>query len=172
MTDRKSDDFIRVTVGAIMLDPFTNAPIVILKDEAEKHTVPIWIGVVEASAIAVQLEKVVLSRPLTHDLLKNIIGVLGGTVDRIDVVDLKESTYYAAIHISAGDKHFEIDSRPSDAIALALRTDSPIFLHKQVIEKSAKIDARKIPNFSEEDKEKWAELLENMNPDDFSKYKM
>ena len=170
--ENKQEDFIRVKVGAIMLDPFTNVPIVILKDEEEKNTVPIWIGLVEASAIAIQLEKVSVSRPLTHDLLKNVLGLLSAEVDRIEVVDLRSNTFYAIIHVTVGDRHMEIDSRPSDAIALALRTESPIFVHKRVIEKSQKLDTKTIPTFNEENKEKWAELLEDLNPDDFTKYKM
>ncbi len=172
MTEEKKSDFVKVKVGAIMLDPFTNVPIIILKDDEEKHTIPIWIGLVEASAIAVQLEKVTVSRPLTHDLLKNIIGLLGAEVERIEVVDLKNNTFFAIIHLLVGDKKIEVDSRPSDAIALALRTESPIFVHKQVIEKSQKVDSKGMPAFNEENKEKWAELLENLNPDDFTKYKM
>ena len=172
MTEQKQDDYIRVKVGAIMLDPVTNVPIIILKDDEDKHTIPIWIGIVEASAIAVQLEKVPVTRPLTHDLLKNVINLLGATVDRVDVTDLKNNTFYAIIHLTVGEKHIEVDSRPSDAIALALRVESPIFVHKRVIEKSKKIDAKTAPSFSEENKDKWAEILEDLDPEDYSKYKM
>ena len=172
MTDEKQDDYIKVKVGAIMLDPVTNVPVIILKDDEDKHTIPIWIGIVEASAIAVQLEKVPVSRPLTHDLLKNVINLLGATVDRVDVTDLKNNTFYAIIHITVGEKHIEVDSRPSDAIALALRTESPIFIHKRVIEKSKKIDTKATPSFSEDNKDKWGEILENLDPDDYTKYKM
>lgn len=172
MADKTDSNFVRMNVGGIMLDPFTNVPIVLLKDEEEKHTIPIWIGLVEASAIAIQLEKITISRPLTHDLLKNIIGVLGATVERIEVTDLRDNTFFALIHLLVGDSHMEIDSRPSDAIALALRTESPIFVHRQVIEKSKKVDEKGATTFSEENKEKWNELLEQLDPKDFSKYKM
>lgn len=171
MTESKKDDFILVRVGAIMLDPFTNVPIVILKDEDEKNMVPIWIGLVEASAIAVKLEKVQVIRPLTHDLLKNVIGLLGASVDRVEVVDLRDNTFFASIYIKIEDKIIEVDSRPSDAIALALRTEAPIYMHKRVIEKSNKLDSKKM-TFCEQDKEKWAEMLEELKPEDFSKYKM
>jgi len=172
MTENKPDDFIKVRVGAIMLDPVTNVPVIILKDDDEKHSIPIWIGIVEASAIAVQLEKVPVTRPLTHDLLKNMIGLLGATVDRVDVTDLKNNTFYAIIHVTFNGQHIEVDSRPSDAIALALRTESPIFVHKRVIEKSQKLDTKTAPSFSEENKDKWEEILENLDPDDYGKYKM
>jgi len=171
MTDTK-EDFVKVNVAAIMLDPFSNVPIIILKDDDEKHTVPIWIGLVEASAIAVQLENVQVARPLTHDLLKNVINLLGAKVEKIEVTDLRDNTFFALIHLMIDGNIMEVDSRPSDAIALALRTQSPIYVHKKVIEKSQKMDAKKMPSFNEEDREKWADLLEDLDPEDFSKYKM
>jgi len=174
MSDGKieENDLVRMRVGAIMLDPYTNVPIIILKDDEDKHTVPIWIGLVEASAIAVKLENVEVSRPLTHDLLKNILGLLNASVDRIEVVDLRNNTFFAVVQLRVGDEVLEVDSRPSDAIALALRTESPIFVHRRVIDKSQKLDDRNLPSFSEENKDKWAEILEDLDPEDFSKYKM
>ena len=173
MSEKEKDQVVRMHVGGIMLDPFTNVPIVLLKDDEEKVTIPIWIGLVEASAIAIQLEKISISRPLTHDLLKSIIELLGATVERIEVTDLRDNTFFAIIHIIVGDRRMEVDSRPSDAIALALRTESPIFVHQKVIEKSKKVDAKQQQAvFNDENKEKWTELLEQLDPSDFSKYKM
>lgn len=173
MTDitEKKDGFIEMKVAGLMLDPYSNAPIVILKDFAEKHTIPIWIGIVEASSIAIQLEKVKIPRPLTHDLLKNILETLDASVSRIEVVDLRDNTFFAMIHIIKDGKSISIDSRPSDAIALALRTEAPIFVHEKVIEKSKKLDM-KDPKFSNENRDNWEDMLKDLNPADFGKYKM
>ena len=167
----KAGEFVEVKVAGLMLDPFSNAPIVILKDLNETITIPIWIGIVEASSIAIQLEKVQIPRPLTHDLLKNILETLGASVKRIEVTDLRDNTFFALIHLVTNGKQITIDSRPSDAIALALRTNSPIFVHEKVIEKSKKIDT-KDAKFSEENRDKWADILADLKPEDFGKYKM
>ena len=164
--------FIEMKVAGIVLDPYTNVPIVVLRDLEEKTTVPIWIGLVEASAIAMELEKIKIHRPLTHDLMKNILSELDAKVMKIEVVDLKDNTYFALIHVNAGDAVKTIDARPSDAIALALRTESPIFVSDEVIEKSKSVENAKDMNFTEENRDKWTEILENLNPDDFGKYKM
>jgi len=158
--------FREMKVGGLTVDPYTNTPIVLLKDLEDKDVVPIWIGFFEASAIATQLEKVKLSRPMTHDLIKNILDTIGAKVIRIEVTDLRDNTFYALIHIELNGTHYTIDSRPSDAIALALRTGSPIFVNEEVIEKSRKIDTQKA-----EGEEKWDELLEKLDTEDFE-YKM
>jgi hypothetical protein len=163
--------FVEMKVAGIVLDPYTNVPIVVLKDMEEKTTVPIWIGLVEASAIAMELEKIKIQRPLTHDLLKNVLLELKVEVLKIEVTDLRDNTYFALIYLDKGGEIMSIDSRPSDAIALALRTKSPIFVSDKVIEKSQKVDARDA-SFTEENKDKWTEILENLNPEDFGKYKM
>jgi len=163
--------FIEMKVNGIVLDPQTNVPIVILKDPSGRHTLPIWIGLLEASAIAMELEKIKIHRPLTHDLLKNILEQLKATVVKIEITDIKNNTYYALIHIEFGGKIVTIDSRPSDSIALALRTNSPIFVAKSVLEKSSQVD-EKSADFSQENKDKWSEILENLDPEDFGKYKM
>ncbi len=160
--------FIKMRVAGLTIDPFTNMPIVILKDSDDKETIPIWIGLVEASAIATELENIELARPMTHDLIKNMLTQLDVIVDRVEINELRENTYYASIFLKKGKESFEIDSRPSDAIALALRTNADIQVAKKVIEKSRNIDLRE----SQEDKDKWTELLENMSNDDFGKYKM
>lgn len=163
--------FVEMKVAGIVLDPYTNVPIVILRDMEEKTTVPIWIGLVEASAIAMELENITIQRPLTHDLIKNILGELKVEVVKIEVTDLKESTYFALIHLNTTNGVVAVDSRPSDAIALALRTESPIFVSDQVIEKSKQMPPQD-SSFTQENREKWNEILENLNPEDFGKYKM
>jgi uncharacterized protein len=163
--------FIEMKVSGIVLDPQTNVPIVILKDSAGKRTLPIWIGLLEASAIAMELEKIKIHRPLTHDLLRNILEQLHAVVVKIEITDIKNNTYYALIHLEAAGKVMSIDSRPSDAIALALRTGSPIFVADAVLDKSSQID-EKSQDFSQDNKDKWTEILENLDPDDFGKYKM
>ncbi len=163
--------FIEMKVSGIILDPVSNVPIVILKDEEGKHTLPIWIGLLEASAIAMELEKIKIHRPLTHDLLKNILEQLQVAVLKIEITDLRDNTYYALIHLNAGGTILAIDSRPSDAIALALRTESPIYVSKAVLDKSRQLDEKE-REFSKENKDKWTEILESLDPEDFGKYKM
>ena len=126
---------IDMKVSSLTVDPFTNMPIVILKDADGRQTVPIWIGLVEASAIATELENIALDRPMTHDLMKTILGQCGVTVDRVEVTDLKENTFYATIHLKRPDgKILPIDARPSDAIALALGSKAPIFVDRKVLD--------------------------------------
>jgi bifunctional DNase/RNase len=155
-------------VSGLTVDPYTNTPIVLLKDLEDKEVVPIWIGFFEASAIATQLEKVQLSRPMTHDLMKNLLDTLGITVMKIEVNDLRENTFYALIHLDMDGIPFAIDARPSDSIALALRTQAPIYVHEEVIEKSRKIDLRQ----HREGEEALDELLDGLSSKDFGKYKM
>ena len=162
--------FLEMKVTGITLDPFTNMPIVILKDLEGNNAIPIWIGILEASAIATELEKIDLSRPMTHDLLKNVLTALEVTVEKIEVTDLRDNTFYALIYLTADGKALTIDSRPSDAIALALRTKAPLFVSKSVIEKSRKVSVDKTDD--KDQKEKWTEILENLSPEDFGKYKM
>lgn len=156
---------LQMKVSGIALDPFTNTPIVILKDEMKERTLPIWIGFMEASSIAMELEKTPRIRPITHDLVKNLLEKLKYNVTKIEVTDLRDDTFYARIYLKREGEEYSLDSRPSDAIAIALRTDSPIFVNEEVIEKSKKIEI-------DEDKEKLAELLDNMSEGDFGKYKM
>jgi len=157
--------FLLMKVSGIALDPFTNTPIVILKDTANEKTLPIWIGFMEASSIAMELEKTPRIRPITHDLVKNLIEKLKFIVTKIEVTDLRDDTFYARIYLKRDGEEYSLDSRPSDAIAIALRTDSPIYVNEEVIEKSKKIEI-------DEDKEKLAELLDNIPEGDFGKYKM
>jgi len=166
--------FIEMKVAGITLDPMTKMPIVILKDDGGVNVLPIWIGIAEASAIATQLEKIDLARPMTHDLLRNILQELDVRLERVEVTDLKDNTYFAVLHLKIADRTLAVDSRPSDAIALALRTDSPIFVHEEVLSRSRQVDASKMEEemATPEDRDKWTEILENLSPDAFGKYKM
>ncbi len=162
---------VEMKVAGIVLDPYSNVPIVVLKDMEDKKTVPIWIGLVEASAIAMELEQIKIQRPLTHDLIRNLLTELQVNVVKIEVTDLRDNTYFALIHLEKGGEVIEVDSRPSDAIAVALRTKSPIFVDEKVVEKSQQIESKDM-SFTQENKDKWREILENLNPEDFGKYKM
>jgi len=164
---------VEMKVTGLTIDPFTNMPIIILKDLDEKSALPIWIGLIEASAIATELEKIKLARPMTHDLMKNILVSLNVSVEKVEVNDLADNTFFARIFLKHQNEEHIIDSRPSDAIALALRVGAPIFVDRKVIEKSRQIDLSREGKEGEKgEKEKWAEFLENLNPEDFGKYKM
>ena len=172
----KKEDTIQMSVGGLTLDPVTKTPIVILKDTENKLNLPIWIGLLEATAMATEIEGIKMARPMTHDLLKTILGEVGGSVDSVEITELKENTYYASVNISLAGRRVMIDSRPSDAIALALRTKSPIYVAKAVLEASSVLqqsdEGKEAPleNVSNVSQEKWAEILEKMGPSDF-KYK-
>ena len=190
---------IEMIVAGLTIDPVNNAPIVILREKSGARIVPIWIGAVEASAIAFELEEVKLARPMTHDLLKGTIESLGGQVERIAVVDLREGTYYAVVVLSQNGQTIEIDARPSDAIALALRTKAPVLCDTKVIDQAhvseeregQAAEAQDLPMTGEassaEEEERGSggprpivdtgtlspeELLESLKPEDFGKYKM
>jgi len=172
----KREDSIQMSVGGLTLDPVTKTPIVILKDTDNKLNLPIWIGLLEATAMATEIEGIKMARPMTHDLLKNILGEVGCAVESVEITELKENTYYALVNLIIAGRQLVIDSRPSDAIALALRTKSPIFVAKAVLEASSVLQQNEegkeaaVENVSNVSKEKWAEILEKMTPDDF-KYK-
>ncbi len=161
-----------VNVAGLTIDPMTNSPIMILKDINSDQAVPIWIGLLEATAIASELENIKFSRPMTHDLLKNIIDLMEGRITRIEVCDLRDNTYFALIYLQTGDKEISIDARPSDAIALALRAGVPIFVEDIVIQKSRRVDLSAKEEITTEEGKKWTEILEGLDPEDFSKYKM
>ena len=169
------EEFIEMRVGGLTLDPVTKTPIVILKDTDNKLNLPIWIGLMEATAMATELEGIKMARPMTHDLLRTVVDTLGGVVEAIEVTDMRDSTYYAVIYLELGGRRVSVDARPSDAISLALRTKSPIFVAKKVLEASStvqqKVEEPQEHNLSNVARDKWAEILEKMSPDDF-KYKM
>ena len=158
-----------MSIKGLMLDPVSNSPIVVLKDENEKFFLPIWVGIFEANAIALQLESIATPRPMTHDLLKNMIAELDAHVTRIVINDLRDSTFFAQIGLTAGGRTLELDARPSDAIALALRTSAPIFVAQSVLEQAQTISPEAGGEESEEKMKKW---FENLGPDDLGKYKM
>jgi len=157
---------VAMTIKGLMLDPISNSPIVVLKDAENRIFLPIWVGIFEANAIALQLEEITTPRPMTHDLLKNVLGEFHAEVSRIVINDLRDSTFYAIIHVEAGGRNLEVDSRPSDAIALALRTGAPIFVEQSVLDQAQTIS----PEDTGDDKmKKW---FEQLDPDDLGKYKM
>lgn len=165
-------DYLEMKVTGLTIDPFTSMPIIILKDMEEKCALPIWIGLIEASAIATELEQISLARPMTHDLLKNILEELDVKVTRVEVNDLSDNTFYARVYLSRDAQNIVMDARPSDAIAIALRVKSPVYVARSVMEKSRKIDLAKDGTNDEMRKRKWTEILENLSPEDFGKYKM
>lgn len=156
-------------IKGLMLDPSSKAPIVVLRDEEARVLLPIWIGIFEANAIAMQVENVAVPRPLTHDLLKSVVEQLGAEVQKILISDLRDNTFYAMIYLAlANGGEMTVDSRPSDAIALALRTDAPIFVLPSVLEKAQAVDLT-LESGDEERLKKW---LEEVDPEDLGKYKM
>jgi bifunctional DNase/RNase len=157
-----------MTIKGLMVDPVTNTPIIVLRDEDGQKVLPIWVGVFEANAIAVQIENVQTPRPMTHDLLRNIIRDLHATLDRVVVSDLKDNTFYAMLHLTVAGEPVAIDARPSDAIALALRASAPIFVEDHVIDNAKHIEAAP----SQAEMERLHKWLESLDPDDLGKYKM
>ena len=159
---------IEMKIRGLMMDPVTNMPIVILKDVNGNAILPIWVGVYEANAIALEIEKVQTPRPMTHDLIKNVLLGLNATVKKVVVTDLRYDTFYALIWLDRNGSSITIDSRPSDALALALRTDAPIFVEEDVL-KSSKIASAVSEKVGSEELRRW---LENLGEEDLGKYKM
>ena len=165
------NDLVPMSIKGLMLDPMSNSPIVVLKDDDEKLFLPIWVGIFEANAIALQLENITTPRPMTHDLLREMIQQLDARVTRIVINDLRDATFYAQIRLlirrASGEQMLEIDARPSDAIALALRTEAPIYVAQSVLDQ-----AQTITPEGEGSEEKTREWFENLSPEDLGKYKM
>ena len=159
---------IEMTIKGLMVDPITNMPIVILRDKEGQKVLPIWVGVFEANAIALQIENVTPQRPMTHDLLNNVIHDLKADIQKIVVSDLKENTFYALIYVSIGGEVTAIDARPSDAIALALRARAPIFVEDKVIDSAKTVDLAP----ERADSERLQKWLENLDTDQMGKYMM
>jgi bifunctional DNase/RNase len=155
----------------LIFDPNLNTTVVVLLDSERERVLPIWIGPMEGNAIAIGMEKVTTPRPMTHDLMKNFLEQFHVAVSKVVVTDLKDDTFYASVSLSVDGKELVLDARPSDAIALAVRTEAPIYCAERVMEEAAKLGLLKQrSDFSEsEDMKRW---LENLNPDDFGKYKM
>jgi len=166
------NDLVAMSIKGLMLDPVSNSPIVVLKDDDEKFFLPIWVGIFEANAIALQLENITTPRPMTHDLLRNTISELDARVARIVINDLRDSTFFAQIRLlvaqeGGDDRMLEIDARPSDAIALALRTEAPIYVTQSVLDQ-----AQTISPDGEDREEKVKKWFDDLSPEELGKYKM
>ncbi|MDX2123120.1 MAG: bifunctional nuclease family protein [Gemmatimonadota bacterium] len=162
---------IEVTVAQLGLDRTTNSPVVILREKDGQRVLPIWIGPAEASAIAMELQGIKPPRPMTHDLLKTVIVGLGATVQRIRISAIKEKTYFAELWLAREDHVFQLDARPSDSIALALRVHAPIFTESDLLEEFGDADpAAGTPPDPAQEAEKLRAWLEKMNPEDFGKF--
>jgi bifunctional DNase/RNase len=159
---------VKMEIKGLLMDPVSNMPVVVLRDSANGVFLPIWVGIFEANAIALQMEKISTPRPMTHDLLKNLLSELDAKVERIVINDLRDNTFFARIHLLRGDTRWNVDSRPSDAIALALRVDAEIFVEEEVLEKSKTLR----PDGDETDPERLKKWLEEVNPEDLGKYRM
>jgi bifunctional DNase/RNase len=159
---------IEMTIKGLTVDPVTNMPIVILRGEDEHRVLPIWVGVFEANAIALQIENVHTPRPMTHDLLRNVIQDLQASVEKVVVYDVKENTFFALIHLVTPAGPVAVDARPSDAIALALRTRAPILVEEHVINNAQTLDVKP----EKEDGERLHQWLDSLDPEDLGKYKM
>jgi bifunctional DNase/RNase len=159
---------IEMTIKGLMIDPVTNMPIVVLRDVNGDRVLPIWVGVFEANAIALQIENVQTPRPMTHDLLANVIGRMAGRIERITVCDLKDNTFYASVVIQTAGQRLVIDARPSDAIALALRSGSPIFVDELVFDRTQQAEQ----GGEADEMARLRKWLENLGEEDLGKYKM
>jgi bifunctional DNase/RNase len=160
---------IEVRIRGLMMDPATNMPIVVLKDVAPDTVMPIWVGIFEANAIAIEIEKVAAPRPMTHDLARNLMRHLNAELERIVITEIKDDTFYAVLWVRQGNEPVAIDARPSDAIALALRADCPIFVAEHVMQ-SAKLNTTGPPDGpTAEQLRGW---LEGLNDEDLGRYKM
>jgi len=159
---------VEMKIRGLMMDPVTNMPIVILKDAGSDTVLPIWVGMFEANAIALEIEKVTTPRPMTHDLLKNLLIGMEATVQKVVVTELREDTFFAVIWLDRSGESISIDSRPSDALALALRMDCPIYVEDEVL-KTSKLATTVNDRVTSEELRKY---LENLGEDDLGRYKM
>jgi bifunctional DNase/RNase len=159
---------VEMKIRGLMMDPVTNMPIVILKDIGSDTVLPIWVGVYEANAIALEIEKVTTPRPMTHDLIKNVLVGLESQVQKVVVTELRDDTFFAVIWLERDGHIISVDSRPSDALALALRVDCPIYVEDQVL-KSSKLAANPADRVTSEELRKY---LEGLNDEDLGRYKM
>jgi bifunctional DNase/RNase len=159
---------VEMKIRGLMMDPMTNMPIVVLRDSSGDAVLPIWVGIYEANAIALEFEKVTTPRPMTHDLIKNVLMGLEARVKKVVVTELRDDTFYAVIWLEREGRIISIDSRPSDALAVAMRLDCPIYVDEEVL-KSSKLAAAVNDRVSSEELRKW---LENLNDEDLGRYKM
>lgn len=159
---------VAMTIKGLMVDPVTTTPIILLKEEAGERVLPIWVSVFEANAIALQIENVTSPRPMTHDLLRELLSLLGGRLEKVVVSDIRESTFLGSLHLDVAGQRYIVDARPSDAIALALRAKAAIFVEETVLERAKQADLP--PKTADEARlQKW---LESVDPEDLGKWKM
>ncbi len=159
---------VEMRIQGLMIDPITNMPIVVLRDPRTDAKLPIWVGVFEANAIAIELEKIKTPRPMTHDLLRDALTQLGAKVVRVTITDLQDNTFYALLHLETHDGPKDIDARPSDAIALALRCEAPIFVNEDVIAAAQTIDLTQ----GHQDADRFRQWLESLDDDEMGKYEV
>jgi len=159
---------VEMKIKGLMIDPVSNMPIIILKNSDGESVLPIWVGIFEANAIAMELETIASPRPMTHDLLKNVIEAMAGQIQRVVITDLKDNTFFATIHLAQGGETHLVDSRPSDAMALALRARAPIFVEQDVLDKSSSSS----DEGTSEQTERLRRWLETVDPDELGKYEM
>ena len=164
----QAPDEVEMQIRGLMMDPVTNMPIVVLKDVGNDSVLPIWVGIFEANAIALELEKTATQRPMTHDLLQNLARGLNAQVNKVVVSELRDETFYAVIWMDHAGETVTLDARPSDAIALALRWDCPIYVNREVLENTKQTSGGTL-SVSADDMRRW---LENLNDDDMGRYKM
>ena len=163
--------YVEMKVRGLALDPMSNMPIIILRDEEDKRSLPIWVGIFEANAIALELEKIPTPRPMTHDLIKNILESIDARLVKVVVTDLRDNTFFAVLHLQVGETEYQVDSRPSDAIALALRVAAPIYVDEEVVRKAKTLEVNKEAEpVKADDTERPREWLQNIKPEDFEKY--
>jgi bifunctional DNase/RNase len=161
-----------VKIAGFTIDPSSNTPILILQSNNGEHSIPIWIGILEATAIVTAIQKINLKRPMTHDLIKNILDKLQVNIDKIEINDLNENTFFAKIFFASKNTNYNIDARPSDAIAIAIRYNAPIYVDNKVLEKFD-VSEKQTEIFDDtEEGKKWAKYLEKLTPQDFGKYKI
>jgi len=159
-------------VAGVTIDPMTKSPIVILRDKESRLALPIWVGALEANAIVVILERMEIARPMTHDLMRSLLDSTNTNLYQIEITDIRDNTYFALLHLERGNERFALDSRPSDAIALALRCQAPIMVSPEVMEHALPIENLEAMPERKDIKDKHTELLDKMDPEQFSKYKM
>ena len=164
--------FLEMKVRGLALDPLSNMPIIILKDEEDTRSLPIWVGIFEANAIALELEKIATPRPMTHDLIKNILESVHARVTKVVVTDLKENTFYALLHLQIGEREYTVDARPSDAIALALRVAAHIYVEEDVVRKAKTLEVatKEAEPVKADDPDSIKEWLGSIKPEDFEKF--
>ncbi len=161
-----------VKIAGFTIDPASNTPILILQSDNGEYSIPIWIGVLEATSIVTAIQKINLKRPMTHDLIKNILDKLQVNIDKIEINDLNDNTFFAKIFFNSKDVEYNIDARPSDAIAIAIRYNAPMYMDNKVLKKFD-VNEKEIEIFDKtEEGKKWAKYLEKLNPQDFGRYKI